>query len=140
MSRKKIKAFDFSNEINAMFITYGQVVNQVIDDAMKATCEQAVSELKAVQSFSPNGHPSGKYSADWTYEIKPIRRYTRQAKVYNEDHYRLTHLLENGHALVRGGRKVGNVKGFEHIAPVNEKAHEQIINEIINRVTDYETL
>lgn len=139
MSKKKIKPFDFSNEIMRVWKVYGDLglgrddglISGAIEDTMKKVCQDACDDLKAVKRFSPNGNPSGAYSKDWTYEVKPVKRFTRKAIVYNEDHYRLTHLLENGHALVRGGRTYGHVKSYEHIYPINEKAHKQFVEEVI---------
>lgn len=137
MSRsKRIGVLDLSKEVSAMFATYGQDVNEVIDDAMMATAKEAEQELKAVSRFSENGNPTGVYSADWTFGVQPVKRYSRQIVVYNADHYRLTHLLEFGHALKRGGRKYGQVQGYEHIKPVNDKAQENFINEVVERITE----
>lgn len=54
--------------------------------------------------------------------------------VYNKKHYQLTHLLEKGHQLRKGGRKVGNVKAFEHIAPVNETLGDLAVSKIRQKV------
>lgn len=140
MSKKRIKPFDFSAEIGRIWHVYGYenggMLSGVIEDSMKTVCKEAVADLNAVKTFSPNGNPTGAYSRDWTYEVKPVKRYTRQAIVYNEDHYRLTHLLENGHALKRGGRVYGSVRAYEHIYPINEKAQERFIEEVVNAITD----
>lgn len=41
---------------------------------------------------------------------------------YNAKHYRLTHLLEFGHAKQNGGR----TRAFPHIAEVNDWAQEEV--------------
>lgn len=132
--KKKIKAFDFSAEINKLMEQYGDAVNVVVEDSLKAVAEKAERELQAVNKFSPRGNPSGEYSKDWTYRITPEKRFSYRATVYNEEHYRLTHLLENGHALRRGGREIGRVQPYPHIAPVNEMAQREIVSEITRRI------
>lgn len=133
---KRIGVLDVSKEIGAMFVTYGQQVNDVIDEAMMTVAKEAEEDLKKVTKFNPQRTPTGKYSADWTLGVEPVKRYSRKIVVYNEDHYRLTHLLENGHALKRGGRKIGEVQAYVHIYPVNEKTQKNLINEVIERITD----
>ena len=55
-------------------------------------------------------------------------------EIENKTEYRLTHLLEFGHAIRRGGRKIGDARAFEHIAPVAKKAEENLTKNIIKRV------
>lgn len=134
---KKIGALDLRSTINSMFNKYGNEVNVVIDEAMKEVARESVEDLKAVRSFSSKGHPSGHYSADWTYEVQPVKRYTRMIVVYNQDHYQLTHLLESGHAKFLWGRSTGqNVQGFPHIKPVEEKANEHLERAIEKRIEE----
>lgn len=52
----------------------------------------------------------------------------------NKKHYQLTHLLEKGTSYRKGGRKVGNVKAFEHIAPVNETLGDLAVSKIRQKV------
>ena len=133
---RRIGVLDLSKEIDAMFVTYGNQVSEVIDDAIKTVAEEAETELKAVQKFNPERNPSGVYSGDWTFTVEPVKRFVRKVVVYNDEHYRLTHLLENGHAVKRGGRVVGKAQSYEHIYPVNQKAQERFVEEIVERITE----
>jgi hypothetical protein len=138
MSRsRRIGALDLRSTINAMFLRYGNEVNLVIDDALKEVARESVEDLKAVRSFSSKGNPSGDYSKDWTWEIEPVKRYSRRIVVFNEDHYRLTHLLESGHAKWLWGHPTGqSVRGFSHIEPVEKKASEHLENAIERRLEE----
>lgn len=46
--------------------------------------------------------------------------------VHNKEHYRLTHLLEKGHAKRSGGR----TRAIPHIAPAEEAAKEKFIQDV----------
>lgn len=143
MSRrtKKVGILDVSKELNALFFSYGQDVNEVVDDAMMEVAKGAEQKLSSVKTFSPNGSPTGEYSKDWDILVEPVRRFTRRFVVHNVDHYQLTHLLESGHSKYLWGRKTGEtVPGYSHIAPVNEWAQKEIVKEVIERITDLNTL
>lgn len=97
----------------------GYVTDTAIKEAVRKTSEEAVKELK---STSPRR--SGKYASEWTSdpEGRPKRdQYTEI--VYNDQRYRLTHLLEKGHRK-RGGN--GRVEAIPHIGPVEEGLGEKI--------------
>lgn len=139
MSRRsrKIGILDVHATIDAMFFQYGNIVNDVIDSAMEEVARESVEDLKLVRNFSPRGNPTGEYSKSWTYEVVPVKRYTRKIVVYNEEHYRLTHLLESGHSKFLWGRATGqSVPGYSHIAPVAQKANEHLENAITRRIEE----
>lgn len=99
----------------------GYVTDTAIKEAVRKTSEEAVKELK---STSPRRPGSGKYASEWTSdpEGRPKRdQYTEI--VYNDQRYRLTHLLEKGHRK-RGGN--GRVEAIPHIGPVEEGLGEKI--------------
>ena len=129
--RKTIKPVDLSSAVDELLKEYGDDVWVVMGDAINDTVNEAVSDLHAVNSFSPKGNPSGAYSKSWTSEQKMTSRYSKVDIVYNEDHYRLTHLLESGHSKVLWGRKTGErVSAYPHIAPINDKAQESVIRKV----------
>ena len=130
MSKKKIKPVDLTATVNKMLDDYGDEVYKVLGDCIKETCEEARDELRDVKKFSPNGHPSGDYSRDWEYEQRRKSRTSWNSVVYNFAHYQLTHLLENGHVLKRGGRVIGSVQAYPHIKEVNDKAQENVVKKV----------
>lgn len=142
MSKRRIKigAIDLTKTVNALFVSYGQDVNEVLYDSMQNVADEAVKELKSVNKFASDGHPTGEYSKSWDKVEQQTSRLAKSVIVYNEEHYRLTHLLENGHALKRGGRTIGSVKAYPHIYPVEQKVVKDFEKEVIERITDLNTL
>ena len=135
MSRsRRVGVLDVSKTITAMFVKYGQQVNDVIDESLEEVARESVEDLKAVTSWRYS-HPNSPYSKDWTYKIEPVKRLSRKFIVYNEDHYRLTHLLESGHSKWLWGRKTGSsVQAFPHIKPVRDKAEEHLEQAVVRRI------
>lgn len=138
MSRnRRVGVLNVSSTINKMFVQYGKVIYDVLDDSIKEVARESTEDLKAVNSFSPKGKTTGEYSNDWTWDVFPDKRLTRKVVIYNEDHYRLTHLLESGHSKYLWGRATGGkVQGYPHIKPINDKAHEHLEASIIRRIED----
>lgn len=134
--RKKIKPIDLTAAVDEILSKYGDEVFDVLGEAIRETSEEAMQELRSVNKFSPNGNPTGAYSQDWEYKHVQVSRLKTEAVVYNENHYRLTHLLENGHALRRGGRTYGRVQAYPHIAPINDKAQESVIKKVEEKISD----
>lgn len=101
-----------------------QNYSQAIADATKEECEEVAADtVSLLKVTSPV--MTGKYRRGWrqkvTYEDKANIRVT----VYNT-RYMLTHLLENGHAKVNGGR----VSGIPHIEPAERRAIEQLEDKV----------
>lgn len=137
MSRsRRIGVLDFRNQVNALFVKYGQAVNDVLDEALQEVARESTEDLKAVTTWR-NTYSSSPYSKDWVWEIEPVKRYSRKVTVYNADHYQLTHLLESGHAKYLWGKETGkSVQGFSHIKPVADKAYEHLDSAVVRRIEE----
>lgn len=128
----KVKIDNLAAEIEKTLKDYANATNEIVEKAVTATSKEIVNELK-------NANPSGSgqygswndYNKSWKVkQTKTDKKYHKKATVHNEKHYQLTHLLEKGHALVAGGRKVGSTKAFEHIRPVADKAENTLLEKI----------
>lgn len=106
-------------EINKVLAQYTSDVNKTVDDVMKSNAQAA---KKALTQTSPVR--SGKYARSWA-----VKKLKGQYVVYNKKPG-LTHLLENGHDIVRDGRKVGHVPAQVHIKPVEEEISDKIMKEL----------
>lgn len=100
--------------------------------------ETAAVAAKSLRQGGPYQERTGKYTKDWIYDQRSGRTSVITGlngySVYNKKYYQLTHLLEKGHQLKHGGRKIGDVKAFEHIAPVNETLGDLAVAKIAQKV------
>lgn len=135
MASKKIKPIDFDKAIMDVLSQYGEQVNEVMGESIDSVSKQAVEKLQSVQTFAPNGNPTGAYSASWKAEEVKTGRLSQKRVIHNQEHYRLTHLLEKGHVLKNGtGRTFGRVPAYPHIGDVNEYVAQELPKEIERRL------
>lgn len=118
-----LKVEQFAKELSKELGLYSSRLSDDVQKAVDVVSKEAAEELKAK---SPKRSGSGHYAKDWTFEETYRRVRTKRTTVYNRSHYQLTHLLEHGHALKRGGRKIGDIGAKVHIAPVEARASEKL--------------
>jgi len=124
MSNKKVKVDDLSNVILEYLENFKDVTEEAAEKGLSETANTALQQLH-------NAHPSGsgeygswdEYNKSW--KVLKLKR-DKKAVIHNEKHYRLTHLLEKGHATVDGGR----TRAFQHIAPVADKCDDELLQNI----------
>ena len=104
-------------------LEYSDEVTAVVKKSVDAVSKSTASELKRV---SPKR--TGEYAKDWTSKKSYEDRRGKRKTVYNKERYRLTHLLEYGHAKRNGGRVPAN----PHIKKIEEKAKQEL-EEMIKR-------
>lgn len=124
--RVKIKSQQFTKEILRQLQEYTKDVVEGINDRSVNITEDAVKELRET---SPKD--SGDYAKNW--RVKSLMFYNAPTRytIFNKDYYRLTHVLEHGHAI-NGG--TGRSQPQVHIKPVEEKtvkAYIKAVEEVI---------
>ena len=124
----KVSVDELAKEINKIMDDFAGATEEACESGVKQAAKDAVKKLHSA-------HPSGseqwgswdKYDKGWTVRNEPKKkRKGVLALIHNKDHYRLTHLLEKGHAKQNGGR----TRAFPHIAPVAEEAEQELVDNI----------
>ena len=105
-----IQPNEFYDTINKLLDEYGDDVAE----AAATTARKVALEGKKKVKAGGQGNWTN-YNPSWSMKTESDRL-TFSAIIYNKKHYRLTHLLEFGHAKVNGGR----TRAFPHIKPVND--------------------
>lgn len=134
----KIDANQLTNEIMKTLKDYAKVTEEAAARGVIESADQAVAEL---QQANPKGDLDGtqaghyrswnKYNKGWKRtKLTKDRKSVYVECVHNATEYRLTHLLEKGHAKLNGGR----TNAFVHIAPVEEKAQESLYQNIMKNI------
>ena len=107
-------------EISQILEAYTKEVNEGIKEIAEAIGEDAVGELKVT---SPKD--TGKYRKGWRKKVFKEEGHVNVV-IHNGKYYRLTHLLEYGHAKRNGGR----TRGFVHIKPVENMVSEKFLESV----------
>lgn len=98
----------------------------VVSDDVKAAAKKAASDcVKELKQTSPK--KTGAYAKGWQAKKEAENASGVTYRVRNKTRYYLTHLLEYGHPIVRGGKVVGRAKAIAHIRPAEQKAENEFI-------------
>lgn len=124
---ESISVDKLAREIMRQMEEYTEEVKETTQDVAMNVSEKAVKKLRA---NSPKSKNSGRYAKGWTRETD-----RNGITVYNKSPtYRLTHLLEKGHQLKRGGRKIGEVRAYPHIEEVEQECIKEYVDELERRL------
>lgn len=129
----RVTTKNLASEILAELETYTESVSEAADRAVGEVAKEAQKKLKATRS-AQDSNIWRKYPLGWTIKSKKKKGHRKEI-VWNARHYRLTHLLENGHVIKNGtGRTYGRTRSFEHIGPVNKEAQEKLEQAIMEAI------
>lgn len=123
-------AKDAMDQIEEILEDYGKSIAEELREATQSVIKEGAKQLK---SSSPIR--TGKYAGSWKSKIEADGSgaiAVVHGRIYNKDHYRLTHLLENGHAKRGGGR----VAARPHIGAVNDWAQEEVIKRLKEKIEE----
>lgn len=127
---KRVGVSMLALELEGLLKEETSMVLQVTEEAVKHVAQSTVKQIREeVKIQFPDG--TGDYAKSWAQKVDTSSKARGKIDriVYSrKPNYRLTHLLENGHAKVNGGR----VEGRPHIAPA-EQASERLIMYLIKK-------
>lgn len=122
MSNQVIKSGDDLTEFfKELFDECDATVVEATKLASKNVANECVKKLKAT---SPKNKGHSKYAKSWK-----SKKLDDGYVVYSEMPG-LTHLLENGHDVVKNGVKVGRARANPHIKPVEQDGNKLFVDEI----------
>ncbi|MEQ6353941.1 HK97 gp10 family phage protein [Lysinibacillus sp. M3] len=110
---------NLASEINRQLALYAHQTEEKVNDIAGKVANEGVELLKANSPKSPGG---GDYAESWAR-----KKVGKKFVVHNKEHYRLTHLLEKGHAKINGGRVGARV----HIKPVEDRMIQEFEDELV---------
>lgn len=126
MSSDKINIDKLAETVTKSLDDYVTNVNSGMDNAIEDTADQIVKDISA---NAPRR--TGKYASSWSHKVQYKRKNAVGRVVYSQaPSYRLSHLLENGHNIKRGGQVIGYVKPYEHIKPAEENAEKILLDRL----------
>lgn len=121
------KSFDITPQIDDILEEVMDDVKDVTNKEIKRTARDAAQKLKATSPRNEGGKRAGRYANGWK-----IKQGDGETIVYNATDWQLTHLLENGHAVVnRYGDTGARASAIKHIEPVEQWASDELPMRII---------
>lgn len=124
---KNINVTQLAIEIQKQLMEYTE---EVAETTRKIAMETSERTVKKLRENSPKSKGGGTYAKNWTRASE-----TDGVVVYNRaPTYRLTHLLEKGHQLKQGGRKVGASPAYPHIEKIEQESVKEYLAEIERRI------
>lgn len=132
MSNKTVPLsnLNLEKEIGQILQTFANECDTAVSKASDEVTKEAVRKLKATSPVGAGTHRLGNYSKNWTSKKVEGKRV-----IYNRK-YQLTHLLENGHNVVKNGKVVGVAPAQPHIKPVEEWVQDEFENKIKVKISE----
>ena len=111
--------------IAGALVDYGDEIKQGLAQDVESTGKEC---LKLVKEYSPRrkGKRGGGYRKGWRVKKFVDSRNRVSMTIYNKPHYRLTHLLEDGHLNRDGSR----TEGKPHIEPAARAAEAILMKKV----------
>lgn len=124
MSQKVLKGVDLGDAIMRELNAYSEGLAVEMDNAAKRNAKKLRAML-----IDSSPQDTGAYGSDWKVKEIPSKIPNQPSRyiVHNATKYRLTHLLEFGHAKKDGTERV---KAQPHIAPARDEIEKQYLKDM----------
>lgn len=116
---------DLDIQLKKILDKYIEETEQDVDNIAGALADEGVEMLKA---NSPQDRP--RYYRGWKKKVEVTVSGSKEFTVYNARDPSLTHLLEHGHPIVKGGKAVGRAAAYPHIRPVEQELIRKFIAKV----------
>lgn len=130
--RIKVKAENLQAAVEQVLTEYSDDLDAGLKSAVREVAKKGRAALanESNATFNPNTQRSkGRYGRGWTYYYDK-KADPPVAILYNRVYPGLAHLLEHGHAMRGGGRRV---PPYPHIEPVETELVSDFVNDLIAR-------
>ncbi|WP_205666543.1 HK97 gp10 family phage protein [Aminipila luticellarii] len=127
-----IDTSQLAGEITRGLEKYSKDVVKAVNVSSEKIGKAAVKKLKET-SPKRQGKGGGDYAKSWKMTTEPAVGQPDNRIIHaGKPHYRLTHLLENGHAKAGGGR----VAARPHIGKVEEEVIKDFMTEVEEEINN----
>lgn len=116
-----VKPDELVGAIDREFTEYVDMATKDVKKIVKKVADNTKNEISRNAPVK-----TGRYKKSWTVTKTKDTSLTTLMTVHSKTRYRLTHLLENGHAKRGGGR----TRAFPHIAPAEAKAEKELMESV----------
>lgn len=113
-------------------------MNKILQEVRNGAEEALAIGLRTVSKTTPaklksrSPKKSGEYASGW--RAKKLDK--KAVVIYNAKQPGLTHLLENGHAIVNKKGSYGRYNGIKHIAPVDQEEQQTFFEATMNALNN----
>lgn len=119
----------FEDAIKDLLEDYAKEINDIIDEETKAIADESKKKISQIIRGKVNGRTYYR-----GFSVKKGEKYggfIREYVLYHTaPHYRLTHLLEKGHATRNGGQ----TRAFTHFKDIETWLQTELPKRVIDRV------
>ena len=114
---------DIEKELAEILDSYKADVVEMASKAAESAGRQVAADLRAV-----NIQRRPRYRTQWATKKGKLASGRIKVTVYNKKDYRLTHLLEYGHPMPKGGRS----PAIPHIKPIEKKYTNKYVETVVS--------